>query len=44
MPPKVTVTPDEDVKFLLTILKLVGIGTVSLQALTLIPSTDNSPA
>lgn len=44
MPPKVTVTPDEDVKFLLTIIKLAGVGTVRLQALTPIPSTNISPA
>lgn len=30
MPPKVTVTPDEDVKFLLTIIKLAGVGTVRI--------------
>lgn len=33
MPPKVTVTPDEDVKFLLTIIKLAGVGTVLIPAL-----------
>lgn len=30
MPPKVTVTPDADVKFLLTIIKLAGVGTVRI--------------
>ncbi|KAM0719186.1 hypothetical protein Q7P37_005091 [Cladosporium fusiforme] len=31
MPPKATVNPDEDVKFLLTIIKLAGVGTPDWQ-------------